>query len=112
MIMKKIGFFILLSIISFSTFSQSKDNSKKVELGLEFEAYPVGYIPVVATNIFLKDDLALRFRVGGNFADRGDKSGFNDNEIAKGYGFSTGIIKYFLVKGGNIIAGFVTDFWL
>ena len=111
MTMGKVVFFILLSSISFSAFSQNKDKVKKVEIGLEFEAYPVGYIPVVTSNIFLKDDLALRFRVGGNFADRGDKSGFNDSEIAKGYGLSIGLVKYFSVRGGNIIAGFATDFW-
>ena len=111
MIMKKVGFFILFSLMSFSAFSQSKENTKKVEIGLEFEAYPVGYIAVATSNFFLKDDLALRFRVGGNFADRGDKSGFNDSEIAKGYGFSAGIVKYFSVKGGNIITGFAADFW-
>lgn len=109
--MKKIQFFIFLSMLSFSGFSQSKENSKKVEIGVELEVYPVGYIPVITSNIFIKEDLALRFRVGGNFADRGDKSGFNDSEIAKGFGFSAGIVKYFPVKGGNIIAGFATDFW-
>jgi len=109
--MNKVGFIILVSALSFAAFSQSKENTKKVEIGLELEAYPVGYIPVVTSNVFLKDDLALRFRVGGNFADRGDNSGLNDSEIANGYGFSVGIVKYFSVKGGSIIAGFATDFW-
>ncbi|MEO5776217.1 MAG: hypothetical protein ABIQ27_04885 [Flavobacterium sp.] len=109
--MGKAGFFILLFATSFSVFAQNKIDAKKVEIGLEFEVYPVGYMIVGTSNIFLKDDLALRFRVGGNFADRGDKSGFNDSEIAKGYGASIGIVKYFPVKGGKIIAGFATDFW-
>lgn len=109
--MKKALIYILLSAMSFTSYSQSKDVKKKVEIGVELEAYPVGYIPVITSNIFLKDDLALRFRIGGNFADRGDNSGLNDSEIAKGYGFSAGIVKYLPVKGGNIIAGFATDFW-
>ena len=104
--------FILLFIISFSTFSQSKERSKtKVEVGFEFEKYLVGLIPTLTSNVFLKKNLALRFRIGGNFADRGNKSGFNDSEIAKGFGGSVGIVKYFSIKGGNIIAGFATDFW-
>ena len=109
--MKKVKIIFLLYLITFSVFSQSKEKSKKVEIGLELEGYPVGYIPVVTSNVFLKDDLALRIRVGGNFANRGNKSGLNDSEMAKGYGFSTGIVKYFSVKKGSIIAGFATDFW-
>ena len=109
--MSKVVLFILL-LMSYSSFSQVKDNTKKIELGLEYEQYPVGHILVLTSNIFLKENLAFRLRVGGNFAHRGNRSGFNDNEIAKGYGISTGIVKYFPVKGGNIIAGFATDFWI
>lgn len=104
--------FILLLMISLSSFSQSDKKIKtKLEVGFEFEKYPVGYIPTLTANIFLKNDLALRFRAGGNFADRGDKSGFNDSEIAKGFGASFGVVKYFPVGKGNIVAGFLTDFW-
>ena len=110
--MKNYLVLVLLFIISLSAFSQSDDRNKtKVEVGFEFEKYLVGFIPTLTSNVFLKKDLALRFRVGGNFADRGDKSGFNDSEIAKGYGASAGIVKYFPVGKGHIVAGFLTDFW-
>ena len=104
--------FILVFVVSFSGFSQTKDESKtKVEIGFELEKYPVGFMPTLTSNIFLNKNLALRFRVGGNFADRGNNSGFNDSEIAKGFGASVGIVKYFSVKQAHIIAGFATDFW-
>ena len=110
--MKNNLLFILLLMISFISFSQSHERTKmKVEIGFEIEKYPVGFIPTLTSNVFLKKNLALRFRVGGNFADRGNKSGFNNSEIAKGFGASVGIVKYFLVKRAHIIAGFATDFW-
>lgn len=110
--MKKAVFFILLFVVTFSVFSQTKENKTKVELGLELEMYPVGYMPTITSNIFVKNDLALRFRIGGNFADRGNNSGLNDSEIAKGFGGSLGVVKYFKIWKGNVIAGFTTDFWI
>ncbi|MES2545448.1 MAG: hypothetical protein V4548_11215 [Bacteroidota bacterium] len=109
--MKKGLVFILFFILSFSVFPQSKEgNTSKIEIGLEFEKYPVGIIPTITSNVFLKKDVALRFRVGGNFADRG-KTEFNDSETAKGYGASAGVVKYFRVGNGAITIGFLTDFW-
>ena len=35
----------------------------------------------------------------------------NDDEVAKGFGGSVGVVKYFPLWKGNIIAGFTTDFW-
>lgn len=103
---------IFLLISSIAGFAQTKkENKSKIEIGFEIEKYPVGIIPAVTSNVFLKEDIALRFRIGGNFADRGDKSGLNDREIAKGYGGSIGIIKYFPVGKGDITVGFLTDLW-
>ncbi|RTY92510.1 hypothetical protein [Flavobacterium sp. GT3R68] len=102
----------LILFISLNTFSQSEEKSlKKLEVGIELEIYPVGYMPTITSNIFIKETWALRFRLGANFADRKDLSGLNDSEVAKGFGVSAGIVKYFRVCKGNIIAGFTTDFW-
>ncbi len=105
----KLVVFLLFPIL---IFSQTIENKKtKIEFGTELELYPVGYMPTITSNVFIKDDVALRFRIGANFANRKDFSGLNDDEVAKGFGASVGIVKYFLFWKGNIIAGFTTDFW-
>jgi len=110
--MKKIS---LLGMILFTfhfSFSQKSENLKNnLEIGTELEVYPTGYIPTITSNIFLSPNWALRLRLGTNIADRKDYSGLNDNETAKGYGGSIGVVKYFPIWSGNITAGFTTDFW-
>ena len=66
---------------------------------------------MVTANIFIKEDLALRFRLGGNFANRDDFSGFNDDEIANGFGGSFGVLKYVPYWKGNFIFGASMDTW-
>lgn len=108
----KIFIFCLSLFFSLNAFCQNSDvKFKKIEIGSELEMYPVGYILTVTSTIFIKRDWALRFRLGGNFANRKDYSGLNDVEIAKGFGASAGIVKYFPIWKGNFITGFTTDFW-
>jgi hypothetical protein len=66
---------------------------------------------MITSNIFIKEDLALRFRLGGNFADREDFSGFNDDEVADGFGGSVGLVKYIPYWKGNFIFGGSLDVW-
>lgn len=109
----KTFFCIVLILLYIPMFSQANDNksNKKIELGTELQLYPVGYMPMITSNIFVKDTWALRFRIGGNFADREDFSGFNDDEIAKGFGGSFGLVKYVPYWKGNIIFGATLDTW-
>ncbi len=109
---KNITFFCF-SILTLSAFSQVKNDSTyhKVEIGVELQLYPAGYIAAITSNVFLKENLALRFRLGGNFADRTSFSEYNDEEIATGFGGSVGVQKYFPYRKGNFIAGFSVDAW-
>lgn len=111
--MKIIIFINFLLIFSLPSIAQNeKDRADgNVEFGAELQLYPVGIMPTITSNIFIKNNLALRFRVGGNFANRQDFSGYNDDEIAKGFGVSMGLVKYFPYRKGNFIAGFTIDGW-
>lgn len=107
-------FFAGLLLTSLQLFSQSLENinHKKIEIGTELKLYPVGYIPMITTTIFTKKDWAIRFRIGGNFANRQDFSGYNDDEVAKGFGGSIGMIKYFTPwKKGQPFVGVTLDTW-
>lgn len=53
----------------------------------------------------------MRFRVGGNFVNREDFIGYNDDEIAKGFGGSFGLLLYFPFGKDNFIAGATIDIW-
>jgi len=110
---KEIIILFYCSILTLSAFSQVKSDSifHKVEIGLELQRYPAGYIPTITSNFFLKEKLSLRFRIGGNFADRSGFSEYNDEEIATGFGGSIGVQKYFPYKKGNFVVGFSVDGW-
>lgn len=107
-------FFIGLSLISMQSFAQSEESKtrKKIEIGTELQAYPVGFMPMITSNFFLNEKWALRFRIGGNFADRQDFSGYNDDEVAKGFGGSFGVVKYITPwKKGQPFVGVILDTW-
>ncbi|MBE0424585.1 MAG: hypothetical protein IBX66_11705 [Lutibacter sp.] len=110
---KKTLIICCFALLSLSAFAQeaSDATSKKIEFGTEIQAYPVGYITTITSNIFIKENLAIRLRVGGNFADREDFSGRNDDEKAHGFGGSVGLVKYFPYRRGNFIAGAHIDGW-
>ncbi|MGM5469721.1 hypothetical protein ACS386_05545 [Flavobacteriaceae bacterium LMO-SS05] len=106
-------FFFVLFLVSAQGFSQSEESThkKKIEIGTELQLYPVGYMPMITSNIFIKEDWALRLRLGGNFANRKDFSGFNDDEVAKGFGGSFGLVKYVPYWKGNFVFGGSLDTW-
>lgn len=113
MVLKKMFVLLYFSLFSFVLFAQTKSNSayKKIEFGTEFQIYPVGFITAITSNIFIKENLAMQLRIGGNFANRQNFSGLNDNELAKGFGGSIGLLKYFPYRKGNFIAGAHIDGW-
>jgi len=106
-------FFFALLFSSIQLFSQDEENNhkRKMELGTELQLYPAGYMTMITSNIFIREDWTLRFRLGGNFANREDFSGFNDNEVAKGFGGSFGLVKYVPYWKGNFIFGASFDTW-
>jgi len=106
-------FFVALLFSSIQLFSQDEENNhkRKMELGTELQLYPAGYMTMITSNIFIREDWTLRFRLGGNFANREDFSGFNDNEVAKGFGGSFGLVKYVPYWKGNFIFGASFDTW-
>lgn len=113
--MNHVKFIIAVFFInSLNTFAQSEENTgtKKIEIGAELQVYPVGYIPMVTTTVLFKESWALRFRLGGNFANRQDFSGYNDDEVASGFGGSIGVMKYFQPwDKGKPFVGLSIDTW-
>ncbi|WP_299780653.1 hypothetical protein [uncultured Formosa sp.] len=109
--MKKI-LVIVFFAASFLVNAQKKDGFKrKIEFGTELQLYPAGFMPMLTSNVFLNEKWALRFRVGGNFADRQDFSEYNDDETAQGVGGSLGVVRYVPYGMGHFIAGVSLDTW-
>lgn len=103
-----------LLLVSMQLFSQSDENknNNKIEIGTELQLYPVGFMPMITSTIYIKEDWALRFRIGGNFADRQDFSDYNDDEVAEGFGTSFGVVKFFEPwKKGRPFVGLSLDTW-
>jgi hypothetical protein len=111
----KIKFVFFVLWLAVSVRAQSVDTLKcskgRIDFGLEVQGYPAGIIPTVTSNIFLVDQLALRIRAGGNFANRRNWSPYNDNETAKGFGGSVGLVTYYPYRIGHFTAGVTFDFW-
>ena len=108
---------LLCLFITCFTNAQSNTNAveisetTKVELGAELQLYPAGIMSMLTSNVFLNEKWALRFRVGGNFADRQDFSDYNDDEVASGFGATIGVVRYFPYGKGNFILGASIDTW-
>jgi hypothetical protein len=106
-------FFFILILFSMQVFSQTEEDisKRKIEIGIEMQLYPAGVMPMLTSNVFLNEKWALRFRAGGNFADRQDFSDYNDKEIARGFGATLGVVRYFPSGKGNFIVGASIDTW-
>ena len=104
---------ICILALTTSLNAQEKDtsNRKEVQIGAELQFYPAGYMPTITTNIFIKEHLAIRLRLGGNFADRSDFSSYNDEEKAKGFGGTFGVQRYFPYWKGSFVVGIYVDGW-
>ena len=109
--MKKYIIFLLLITSLIGNAQKKEPIMPRIEIGTELQIYPVGYMPMLTSNVFLNEKWALRLRIGGNFADRQGFSDFNDDETAEGFGGSIGVVRYFPYGKGNLIAGVSIDVW-
>jgi len=84
---------------------------KKWRVGAEISKYPVGWQGgVIATYPLMEDDDFV-FRLGYNYADRGD-NGVHDNEDGGGPGVGVGAYHYFSPRDENSwLIGSRVDFW-
>ena len=103
-------FFVIITSAQTQTTTSVSEN-KKIEIGSEIQLYPAGIMPLITSNIFLNDKWALRFRMGGNFADRQDFSPYNDDEVASGFGATIGLVRYVPYRNGHFIFGASIDTW-
>ena len=115
--MKNTILILLASLIFLHSYSQEEIKAFRIiEVGLEFQIYPTGYMPSlkIETNVSKKD--AVNFRVGFNIFDHKDypkQAKINDHtsEIGMGYGFSVGYKRYLLDNNKKLYAGIRTDIW-
>ena len=103
--------FMLVITIRLNAQENMTSDQKTIQIGAELQFYPAGYMPTITANFFVKEHLAIRVRVGGNFADRSDFSIYNDEEKAKGFGGTIGVQRYFPYWKGNFIVGIYVDGW-
>lgn len=94
---------VLAFIIPLNAQEENTSDRKKVQIGAELQFYPAGFMPTITSNFFVKEHLAIRVRLGGNFADRSDFSIYNDEEKAKGFGGTIGVQRYFPYWKGNFV---------
>ncbi len=105
-----IVFFASVTKILAQSDLKTKEASETI-LGLSEQVYPAGLITTLNTEVFVRENSSLIFRVGGNFANRKDFSPYNDNEKGSGFGGSLGYRKYFHRQKGSFLAGINTDVW-
>ncbi len=109
--------FIAIAVFCFSASLQqvcgqaTSCSRGRLDAGLELQCYPAGFIPTLTANFFAVNNVALRVRLGGNFANRTGLSPYNQYERAKGYGGSAGLVTYFPYKHGHFTTGITTDVW-
>jgi hypothetical protein len=109
--MKPICFLILFLTLTLQAQNSENTLNKKLQFGTEFQFYPAGFMPTFTANFFIKEKLALRVRIGGNFADRSGFSSYNDEEKAKGFGGTFGVQRFFPIWKGNFVVGIYMDGW-
>ena len=82
-----------------------------ISVGLEFQAYPTGFIPGLHIDVTFNNRNGLILRLGYNWFNHRDL-GVHDSEKGYGLGFSLGYRRYFEEDGlkGFYIGG-RTDFW-
>ncbi|MCB9252043.1 MAG: hypothetical protein H6605_06220 [Flavobacteriales bacterium] len=110
------GYILLLITVAFfqdlkAQIDTLKCKRGRFDFGIEIQGYPAGIIPTLTADLYFRNQLAVRLRAGGNFANRQDWSPYNDRETAKGYGGSLGLVSYHPYKLGHFTAGATIDIW-
>lgn len=90
--MKYIFFFLILSTRTIPCLAQHESNTKlsKLQLGVEVQWYPAGWLIGPQAVYFHKPRHVFFTKLGINIANRHNWSGLNDNEEGTGYGGSLG----------------------
>jgi len=99
------------TIILLFTVAACFGQNKVMDIGLEVQAYPTGFIPGFRVEkSFTKKDL-VGVRVGYQIIDHGD-NGEHDDETGSGYGGSIGLKHYFNRYFTGPSLGLRTDLWV
>lgn len=106
----KFVFFIFSLFIGLNTAFSQESQNKYLELGLEVQQYPTGFLLGARGEIGLKTHHAIDFRLGYNVLDHED-FGVHDSEIGGGFGGSVGYRYYFNPEHKNWFVGARTDLW-
>ena len=101
-------FIVLLVIVP--NINTSAQAFKPISIGLEFQAYPAGYIAGLRGDFGFGTNWTGNSRVGYNFARRRDL-GEHDEEKGGGPGISLGTRYYFKEMYGGIFIGLRSDLW-
>jgi len=115
--MKKLIILVSLVFISNTFVAQEKIKPFSIlDVGLEFQAYPTGYIPGIRIETNLNENSTIDFRLGKNIFDHKDfpkQAGINnhDSEIGSGYGVSIGYKRYLNQNFQKMFVGLRSDVW-
>ncbi len=101
----------LLAAILIATILQAQDNkSLGLDLGLEAQQYPTGYLLGLRAELELQEKQSLSLRLGYNGLDHQD-FGVHESEIGGGFGGSIGYRYYFKAPRRGIYLGAGVDLW-
>ncbi len=107
--MKKIYLLFIFLALVHTAIGQEK-SGKYLELGLEVQQYPTGYLAGIRGELALTNHHALDLRIGYNGLDHKD-FGVHNTEVGGGFGGSLSYRYYFNPTNEKWFAGLRTDLW-
>ena len=100
---------LCLSLLSYNSHAQDA-SSKKINYGVEIQAYPTGIIPGLHFSYPLAEKSEIELRLGYQYIRHGDL-GVHEDERGNGYGFTLGYVRYFSSNYSGFNLGFRNDIW-
>lgn len=106
----KLVFFSTFALLLFINQSMSGQAKRHVDVGVEVQQYPTGFLLGLRGEIIFKEHHGIDFRLGLNKFDHKD-FGVQDNEEGVGFGGSLGYNLYFKERQRGIFVGPRIDVW-
>ena len=101
---------LVVLLVMAPNINTSAQTFKPISIGLEFQAYPAGYITGLRGDFIVGTNWTGNLRAGYNFARRRDL-GEHDEENGGGLGISLGTRYYFKETYRGIFIGLRSDLW-
>ncbi len=108
--MKNTRFLVFIFLVSTCSVFAQEHNEKYLELGIEAQQYPTGFLLGGRAELGLSAHHAIELRLGYNLLDHKD-FGEHDSEIGGGLGFTLGYRYYLNADNQKWFGGVRADLW-